>query len=471
MSERRSTQPIRLDRLTIALILAFLVIGTATAVVAFTLVRNLVASWSMTNLPGVQIKNGTPITRTVNGTPIPQGPLQEATGPTPQPWDGASRVNILLMGLDFRDWEAGEHPRSDSMWLFTVDPVTKTAGMMSIPRDTWVQIPGFDYAKINTAYFLGEAYNLPGGGPGLAVKTVENFIGVPIHFYAQIDFQAFVTLIDQLDGIYLDIPEEIKVDPLGPGNTVVLEPGRQRVFGAVALGYARNRYTGGNDFDRSKRQLQVIMAIRDRVLSRPGYFPRLIAAAPSLYEKISAGIRTNLNLQQAIELAWLIQQIAPENIHHAVIGPNELHTATSPDNLSIEIPIPEKIRLLRDQIFTTGGPLGPAATAAGSDPVALAKAENARISVQHGTSTPGLAKRTADYLKSLGLNVIEETDADDVYGETTIIDYTGKPYTAAYLVNLMHVGPSRVFNRYDPNAQVDVVVIAGNNWAAENPMP
>ena len=107
----------------------------------------------------------------------------------------------------------------------------------------------------------------------------------------------------------------------------------------------------------------------------------------------------------------------------------------------------------------------------GSDPASLAKAENARITVQNGTGTQGLANRTADYLKSLGLNVTGTADADQAYGETTIIDYTGKPYTTAYLVNLMHIGPNRVFNRYDPSAQVDVVVIAGNNWAADNPMP
>ena len=171
------------------------------------------------------------------------------------------------MGLDYRDWETGDVPRTDSMWLFTVDPVGKTAGMLSIPRDTWVAIPGFDEAKINMAYFFGEVYKTPGGGPELAVQTVENFLDEPIHYYIQIDFKAFVDLIDKLDGICLDVPDEIAVDPLGPGNTVVLQPGRQRVFGAVALGYARNRYTAGGDFDRVKRQMQVILAVRERVPS------------------------------------------------------------------------------------------------------------------------------------------------------------------------------------------------------------
>ena len=75
------------------------------------------------------------------------------------------------------------------MILLTIDPLTKTAGMLSIPRDMWVNIPGFGYSRINTAYSLGEGSKLPGGGPELARKTVEQFIGVPIQYYAQIDFR------------------------------------------------------------------------------------------------------------------------------------------------------------------------------------------------------------------------------------------------------------------------------------------
>jgi polyisoprenyl-teichoic acid--peptidoglycan teichoic acid transferase len=74
------------------------------------------------------------------------------------PWDGASRVTALVMGLDYRDWEAGEGaPRTDTMILLTIDPLSKTAGMLNIPRDLWVNIPGFDYDRINTAYRLGRS--------------------------------------------------------------------------------------------------------------------------------------------------------------------------------------------------------------------------------------------------------------------------------------------------------------------------
>ena len=80
----------------------------------------------------------------------------------PPAWDGASRVTVLIIGLDYRDWDAGSGaPRSDTMMLLTIDPQTKTAGMMSIPRDMWVNIPDFEYNRINTAYSLGESWKLP----------------------------------------------------------------------------------------------------------------------------------------------------------------------------------------------------------------------------------------------------------------------------------------------------------------------
>jgi polyisoprenyl-teichoic acid--peptidoglycan teichoic acid transferase len=466
----QAKSPFHPDRITVIILAVCLALGITGAILAFNFVRSVAASWTMTVLPGVQVDDGSATSAQAgSGTPSAVEPLQSASGPTPQPWDGTSRVTILLMGLDYRDWQAGDIPRTDSMWLITVDPVSKTAGLMSIPRDTWVQIPDHGMGKINTAYFLGEGEKLPGGGPGLAIKTVEAFLGVPINYYAQIDFQAFVDFIDKLDGIWIDVPSEISVDPTGPGNTITLQAGRQRVFGATALAYARDRHTDGGDFDRSKRQLQVIMAIRDRILA-PDYMPKFIAHIGDVYKVISGGVHTNLTLEQAVQFAWLAQQVKPANIHHAMIGPNELVNATSPDNLSIEIPLPDKIRLIRDEIFTTGGPVAPSLNP-NADQATLAKGENAKIQIQNGTATAGIAERTSDYLKSLGLNVTGTSNADAATSATTIIDYSGKPLTVGYLVNQMHVSANRVVDKYDPNAQVDVVVVVGQDWAAKNPMP
>ena len=87
-----------------------------------------------------------------------------------------------------------------------MDAATNTAGILSLPRDLWVNIPGYGYGKINTAYYLGDAYDEPGGGPGLAIATVEDFLGVPINYYAQIDFSAFERFIDEIGGIEIEVP-------------------------------------------------------------------------------------------------------------------------------------------------------------------------------------------------------------------------------------------------------------------------
>ncbi|MCJ7623683.1 MAG: LCP family protein, partial [Anaerolineaceae bacterium] len=404
---------------------------------------------------------------------VPEGeefvvPLQTSNDPAPDPWDGASRVTILVMGLDFRDWEAGETPRTDTMILFTLDPLTYTAGMLSIPRDMWVNIPGFGHGKINTAYFLGEIYNLPGGGPGLAVDTVEEFLGVPINFYAQVDFQAFVDFIDEIGGIDMHVKEEIVVDPVGPENTLILRPGVQTLDGASALAYARARYTEGGDFDRAQRQQEVILAVRDNILNFYS-LPKLVAKAPALYEDISQGVKTNLSLQQTIQLAWIVQQISLDNISRAAIGTEHVSFGTSPDGLFILKPIPDKIRIVRDEIFAVGGPIGPEAIS--DDPKTLMLDENARISVQNGTSTEGLATLSGEYFASQGLMIVEQTNAAQNYPNSELIIYNGKPYTIQYLADLMAIPPSRIFNQFNPDANADVVIILGENWANENPMP
>jgi LCP family protein required for cell wall assembly len=461
----------RADRLTFILFGAFGIFAIVTAVVAFLVVSNIVSTTSSFDLPGAPVDISGDIK-------VPQGaeyvqPLQTNNGPEAQPWDGASRVTILVMGLDFRDWEAGEVPRSDTMILVSVDPINLTVGMLSIPRDMWVVIPGSaeGYGKINTAYNIGELYQFPGGGPGLAVKTVEEAIGVPINFYAQLDFYSFIKFIDEIGCIDLKIRREITIDPLGAGNTVTLQPGTQPLCGAEALAYARQRYTDGGDFDRSQRQMEVILAIRNQVLNL-NLLPSLVAKAPVLYNDLSQGVRTNLNMQQIIQLAILASRIPRENIKQDIIGVDQVEFDTSPDGQSIVKPIPDKIRILRDELFTSGGPLGPSANPEqAADPAAMMQAEQARVIVQNGTGQDGLASRMSEYLRNQGVNVIQEGNADQMYGQMSLIDYTGKPYTLAYLAKTMNISTSHIFSRYDPNSPADVAVVIGTDWQNNVELP
>jgi LCP family protein required for cell wall assembly len=457
------------NRVFVILSVVFLLVTILTGCGAYSAARNFAASGSFlpfTDPKFVSRATADPAMPTTDVGITEAGPV----GPQPRPWDGASRVTVLVMGLDYRDWGESDGPaRTDTMILMTVDPIAKTAGMLNIPRDLWVNILGFGYERINTAYRQGAVYNYPGGGPGLAIATVEGFLGVPIHFYAQIDFYAFEKFIDELGGIEIDVPDEIRVDPLGPGNTVILEPGKQTLDGPVALAYARARYTDGGDFDRGERQQQVILAMRDRILNF-NMLPTLVTKAPILYQELAAGIHTNMDIEQAIQLAWLAQQIPLENIKRGVISPpDQVILTKSPDGQKdILKPVTANIRLLRDEIFTSGIVSD---VAQNSDPQTLLAIEAASLSVLNGSGAGGLAARTQEYLNSLGAQVVSVGDAGQLYTSTMVVDYTGNPYTVAYLVDLMNIQPLQIRMEYSPQSEVDVVVYLGADWSNSNPMP
>ena len=404
-----------------------------------------------------------------NTDPLPTPLPTLSAGPAPIPWDGASPVTVLVMGLDYRDWEAGDGPpRTDTMILLTIDPLTKTAGMLNIPRDLWVSIPGFEYGRINTAYPLGIAFDVPGGGPALAMQTIESLLGVPIDYYAIIDFYAFEQFIDELGGINVTVPAEIAVDPIGKGNTVFLEAKDYLLDGPTALAYARARHTEGGDFDRAMRQQQVILAIKDRIIDLG---PTEIASrAPALYNELAAGIHTNLSLDDALRLGWLALDIPMSSIQRGAIAPPKaVMLAKSPDgSQDILIPVPDQIRLIRDQIFASSSMASPVLT--GGDDRSNMETEAASIVLANGTYNSGLASDTQSYLQSQGANVVS-TQNSDYTTFTRIIDYTGNPYTDRYLVNLMNITPYSISFEYDPNSPVDVLVILGDDWAGNNPMP
>ena len=218
MNRSENSQKTKFPKFSFSLVakIIFWAVTLGLAAAVFFYARDFTACWNLTGLPGIApAKCGTTTAEQFNpeGTPIPQDeavlPAPPVAAPQvdlPPTWDGASRINILFIGLDYREWQENDGPpRTDTMILFTVDPLTKTAGMLSIPRDLWVNIPGFGYSRINTAYPSGEGAQLPGGGAGLAMKTVEQLLGVPVHYYAQIDFGTFVDLVNMLAVLLLSL--------------------------------------------------------------------------------------------------------------------------------------------------------------------------------------------------------------------------------------------------------------------------
>lgn len=473
----RSRARIISNNLVWGLLALFLLAVLATIILTFSYFRSLAAGKALAPAEGLVINTpgpGTPFTLNEENTNVP---LQADNRPAPQAWDGSSRINVLVMGLDARDWEDDGGPsRTDTMILFTLDPATHSAGILSIPRDLWVNIPGFDYAKINTAYFLGEAYQVDGGGPQLAMTTVEEFLDVDINYYAQVDFSAFEGFITEIGGIDVTVVESIEIDPIGPGNTVILDAGIQHLDGPTALAYARARNTPGGDIDRADRQQQVILAIRSQILNL-NMLPLLMQKSPILYAQLSQGVHTNLTLEQLLAVAWAASQIPAENIKRGQIGYDQATLTMSWDGQSILMPDSVAVYALRDEIFTPGSQpsptvfIAPATAAPTSNPFDNFQAEGASVSVLNGTEVNGLAASTRDYLLGEGINVTGTGNADQVYDFTTVIDYAGKIYTSQVLANLLNAQGSQVYSSYDPNAAFDIVVILGNDWAQSNPLP
>jgi len=460
------TQKIRnMDMLTKVVMIVFIVLAITTSILTYGFIKNLTTGMTILDLPGV------PILDSIFGQDSDgMSQLASSSGvATPEPWDGKSRVTILILGLDYSDWRGGETPHSDTMILLSVDPISNTASILSIPRDLWVNIPGFDYGRINEAYFNGEAYNLPGGGAELARQTVEQFIGIPVHYYAVIGFDAFIDFIDEIGGVVVTPDQHVKIEKFGGGQEEILVPGKMYTLdGGLALAYARERHTEGGDVDRASRQQEVILAIKQRILKYEN-LPNLIAKAPALYQDISSGISTNLNLQQAIQLGILGLQLDSSNIRQGIINYDMVIPTSSPDGEKILKPIPDKIRILRDELFANSGSGAPIAVP--SENSTLVKDEAATVVIWDGSSQGGLGDQTSAYLQSQGINVIQVADAGGYIPATKIEIFNGKPYTVAFLAQTMNVASANIWNTYDPSAGVDIRVTLGGDWAANHQLP
>jgi len=384
-------------------------------------------------------------------------------------WTGKERVNVLLLGIDERAQEHGPW-RTDTMILLTLDPVSKMAGVLSIPRDLWVPIPGYNDGRINTAHFLGELYGHKGGGPGLARETVEYNFGVPIHYYVRLNFQGFVTLVNLIGGVDIYVEKDIN-DPLYPDYTYGYDPlyisaGWHHFDGEMALKYARTRH-GSSDFDRARRQQQVMAAVLEKVTD-VGLLPDLAKQAPEIYKTLETSVQTDLALDQILALANLATQVDRSTIRYGVIDQTCTQQWVTPDGAQVLVPLRDRLREVRDYVFAADLPT-PApdqAQAQPVQPVITPTPEIATVAVLNGTMRTGLAGTTADSLRAQGINVAQIGNADrQDYAHSQIILNRDKPQTAARLLSLLHLPPTAVVKGTDPNAAQDILVILGNDYA------
>jgi LCP family protein required for cell wall assembly len=269
------------------------------------------------------------------------------------PWDGTSRFTMILAGLDRRPGETGIGYRTDTMMLLSIDPQTNSIGVLSIPRDLYVQVPGYtELQRINTPMVFGEARQA-GYGPELLMQTVQLNLGIRVNDYMAVDFQAFIDIVDLIGGVDVTIDYTIN-DAQYPNMNYGYDPfylpvGTHHLNGYDALRFARTRH-GSSDIQRAERQQQVIFAIRDRVLNRD-MIPQLLMQAPAIWNTLSNNVSTGLSLEQLIQLGLYAKDIDINNIKTGVIDFSYLQGHTTESGASVLIPNRARLGELMAEVF------------------------------------------------------------------------------------------------------------------------
>jgi polyisoprenyl-teichoic acid--peptidoglycan teichoic acid transferase len=265
---------------------------------------------------------------------------------------GSGRANVLLLGIDRRNGTGWAY-RTDTILVVTVDPASRAAAILSIPRDLQVPIPGHGEDRINTANFWGAQEGDAGAGPALLRATIEGNFGIPLDGYLLVDFSAFVKIVDALGGVDVDVPKTLHdtrypdpkpEDPYG-SKTVHFAPGLQHMDGTQAIEYARSRMST-SDFDRAKRQQLILLALRKKALSPEG-----ILHWPALAGAVLEGIKTDLGPAGLVRLALLAARIDPAKLQQAVLEHPLVSSYTRSDGAAVLLPHWDLINPVIEELF------------------------------------------------------------------------------------------------------------------------
>lgn len=342
-------------------------------------------------------------------------------------WSSKERVNIILLGTDKRDDDLNV-TRTDTILIVSIDPVSKAAGVLSLPRDLWVNIPGYGFERVNSAFEIGE-YTKKGGGPTLLRRTLEGLLGVPMHHYALVGFTGFRKVVDQLGGVVLDVERPFRDDEFPQGNygmrRIIFQAGLQTLDGEQALWYVRSRHAD-SDFGRNRRQRQFLLAVRQQALQL-----NMLPKAPAMLASVMDSVKTDLQTTEILSLARVARDVDTSRLTSRAIDESMVTPWTTPGGAAVLLPEPSAIRHVVQEVFGTPGKLPTLPFARPQAPVAtpdIAKspiASNPRTVVPSGTER---ARATAAFVPGTGPEQFWITPAR---GLTVVVATPTRPAGAA----------------------------------------
>jgi LCP family protein required for cell wall assembly len=401
---------------------------------------------------------------------------------TPLKGESTGRVNILLAGDSSDQLGHGGANLTDSILLLSIDTQNHTAFLLSVPRDLWVDIPGFGWQKINAAND-NMGTNFPGypqNGMGQLEHIVTTDLGIPIDYYALSDYGAFKDAVDAVGGVTVNIQSP---DPRGlydPNVKLKLPNGTASLNGQQALNLARARGDGygsygfpSSDFDRTEHQRQIFTAIVQKAQTL-GFISNPVKIS-DLFNAFGNNVQTDLSLQNVLRLVQVTKGINLSKIKSfsycstLTVGSNGCNTPVLTDytdpSSGQEALIPKAGIGNYDQLQAYYQQL------TSSNPVVR---ENANVVVLNASNVVGLAKKEAGILTSKGFDVSTITDTYSEYPNSMIVDLSGgkDPSSGTLLSQTFTSDTTTVTSdsgsleakeaSYYPNA--DFVVILGKNW-------
>ncbi|MGL5439292.1 MAG: LCP family protein [Filifactoraceae bacterium] len=377
------------------------------------------------------------------------------------------RVNILLMGIDSLDGtyknEDAKPSRTDTMMILSMDPNTKSAFILSLPRDSRVKIRGMEnYDKLNHAH----AY----GGVDLALKTVKDLTQIPIHHYVRVDYNALFKTVDDLGGVEVDVPIDMNYDDpwATPPLSIHLKKGIQTLNGEKAMEFLRFRkgYVD-QDLGRINAQQQFLESLIRKVLS-----PASITKIPQYIETMYMYVDTDMSQKEILSLAKDGIRINPDNIEKETIPGNpEMINGVSFYVIDKESMGAQLEYLLSGSYEETASGSENTESDATSNSEAITPEvapQNLKITVYNGSGYKNIARRASDILKIEDILVTDTGNASSFDNQDTHIYYKSDKELAKKVKKALGVG--RIFKgtlAVDYN-EPDIVVILGKDFKNEN---
>jgi LCP family protein required for cell wall assembly len=378
------------------------------------------------------------------GSVLPSKPI----APVTTPYQFTHRVTVLLMGSSLQT-SASNHVitaknarnRTDTMILVSIDPATHQVGVLSIPRDTRVYVPGVGMTKIAEASYEG--------GLPEAVKVVEATFHVPVDYYAYLSMFQFPKLINDMGGLTVDVPRNEVYDASNGKLGIDLKAGVQKLNGWQVLAFARFRQTSQGDISRIQQQQQVLKDIAHQLL-QPKYIPEI----PTLVNDFSSIVTTNMSTTQMLALALFMRNVNMSTVRYGTV-PGEAITAYDPlvkanvDDWAYN----QHLTSVVIQNVLIG------------DPLTASQKKSIKIYVASGTSTLAPAQALATELTNAGYTVTGVGWANNHnHIQTTILNDTGDKALSKTMQQL--VGSSTVqFTAYHTTPW-DIKITVGSDFKA-----